>query len=212
MNTVQVDANGLTFECWYEGTGDRLALCLHGFPDNARSMAPLLDRLADAGFTAVAPALRGYAPTEPAPDGEYSARALGADAIALAETLPESLGADLDTEDPVLVGHDWGAVAGYAAARADPGAFDRMVTMAVPPRFPPAPSTGAPVVVRLALPTPGCRGARPPTERLCPRRVSLANVESVLGLSNPENFIRERYLSSGPYRRTRPRVLPSDGQ
>jgi pimeloyl-ACP methyl ester carboxylesterase len=35
----------------------------------------------------------------------------------------------------VLVGHDWGAVATYAAAAADPEAMDRLVAMAVPPRF-----------------------------------------------------------------------------
>jgi pimeloyl-ACP methyl ester carboxylesterase len=95
-------------------------------------MAPILERLADAGFTAVAPYMRGYAPTDPAPDGDYSATALGADAVALAETLPEKLDV---SGDPVLVGHDWGAVAAYAADRADPGVFERMVTMAVPPGF-----------------------------------------------------------------------------
>ncbi len=51
----RVDASGLTFECLYAGDGDRLALCLHGFPDNAGSMNPVLWRLADAGFTAVPP-------------------------------------------------------------------------------------------------------------------------------------------------------------
>ena len=42
---------------------------------------------------------------------------------------------DVDADDPVLVGHDWGAVAAYAADRTDPDAFDRMVAMAVPPGF-----------------------------------------------------------------------------
>ena len=130
---LTVEANGLEFECLRAGTGDRLALCLHGFPDDAGSMRPLLDRLADAGFTAVAPYMRGYAPTDPAPDNDYSARALGTDAVALVGALPEKLGVAGD--DPVLVGHDWGAVAAYAADRADPDAFERMVAMAVPPGF-----------------------------------------------------------------------------
>ena len=43
---LTVEANGLEFECLRAGTGDRLALCLHGFPDDAGSMHPLLDRLA----------------------------------------------------------------------------------------------------------------------------------------------------------------------
>jgi pimeloyl-ACP methyl ester carboxylesterase len=130
---LTVEANGLEFACRRVGDGDRLALCLHGFPDDARSMDPIATRLADAGFTAVAPYMRGYAPSDPAPDGDYAASTLGADAVALADALPTTL--DVDAADPVLVGHDWGAVAAYAADRADPDAFDRLVTLAVPPGF-----------------------------------------------------------------------------
>ncbi|MFC6940189.1 alpha/beta fold hydrolase [Salinirubellus sp. GCM10025818] len=129
MSTIE--ANGLAFECLEVGDGDRLALCLHGFPDDAGSMAPIQSRLAEAGYTAVAPYMRGYEPTGPAPDDDYSARALGADAVALAEAYAERDG----FEEAVLVGHDWGAVAGYAAAVRSPGTFDRMATLAVPPRF-----------------------------------------------------------------------------
>ena len=131
FETRTVEANGLDFECVETGDGDRLALCLHGFPDDAGSMVPLQSRLADAGYTAVAPYMRGYGPTGSAPDGDYSARALGADAVALAEAYAARDG----FERAVLVGHDWGAVAGYAAAVRSPETFDRMVTLAVPPRF-----------------------------------------------------------------------------
>ena len=127
----RVKANDLTFECLYTGEGDRLALCLHGFPDNAGSMATILWRLADAGFTAVAPFMRGYAPTEPAPDNDYSGRALGRDAIELAD----ALGTEFGTQDAVLVGHDWGAAAAYAASWTDPDAFSKLVTLALPPGF-----------------------------------------------------------------------------
>lgn len=130
-----VEANGLTFECLRAGDGDRLALCLHGFPDDAGSMTPVLGALAEGGFTAVAPFMRGYAPTDPAPDDDYSPQALGADAVALVDALGEKL--DVDTDGAVLVGHDWGAVAAYAADRTDPTTFERMVTMAVPPGFEP---------------------------------------------------------------------------
>jgi pimeloyl-ACP methyl ester carboxylesterase len=136
--TVELDANGLTFECLVEhpdpdatDEGD-LAVCLHGFPDDAGSMVPLLDALAGAGYTAVAPYMRGYAPTDPAPDGEYTAEALGADATALLAAAAERFDRD---GDRVLVGHDWGAVATYAAAASAPDAMDAMVAMAVPPRF-----------------------------------------------------------------------------
>lgn len=134
MNTETrtVEANGVAFECIEAGDGDRLALCLHGFPDDPGSMEPLQSRLVEEGYTAVAPYMRGYAPTEAAPDnGDYTARALGADAVALADAYLERD----DLEGAVLVGHDWGAVAGYAAAVRSPDTFDRMATLAVPPRF-----------------------------------------------------------------------------
>jgi pimeloyl-ACP methyl ester carboxylesterase len=130
-DTERVEANGLGFECIVRGEGDRLALCLHGFPDDAESMAPIQERLAAAGFTTVAPYMRGYAPTDPAPDGEYTASALGRDAVALTESLTD----EYDLAEPVLVGHDWGAVASYVAGIASPETFERVATLAVPPRF-----------------------------------------------------------------------------
>jgi len=123
----RVSANGLTFECLRAGEGDRLALCLHGFPDDAGTMEPLLARFADAGFTAVAPYMRGYGPTDPAPDGDYTTIAMAKDAIALAEELADG--------EVVLVGHDWGAAGAYAAAAIAPEQFSHLVTLAVPPRF-----------------------------------------------------------------------------
>ena len=33
----------------------------------------------------------------------------------------------------VLIGHDWGALAGYGVVATDPGAFRRYVALAVPP-------------------------------------------------------------------------------
>ncbi len=124
----RVTANGIDFEYLTRGNGDRLALCLHGFPDDAGTFEPLLSRLAAAGFTVVAPYMRGYGPTERPADGDYTAGALGRDAIALAD--------ELDGKNPILVGHDWGAVAAYAAASIDPDRFSHIVAMAVPPNFP----------------------------------------------------------------------------
>lgn len=123
----RVKANGLEFEYLRQGNGDRLALCLHGFPDDAGTMRPLLDRLAEAGFTAVAPYMRGYGPTDPAPDGDYTMGAVAGDAIALADELGDG--------EAVLVAHDWGAAAGYAAGAIAPEKFSHLVTLAVPPNF-----------------------------------------------------------------------------
>jgi pimeloyl-ACP methyl ester carboxylesterase len=118
-------ANGLEFGLLEVGAGP-LALCLHGFPDTARTWRYLLPELASAGFHAVAPFMRGYAPTAVPADGRYSIGTLASDATALHEVL----GGD---RDAVLIGHDWGAEAAYTAAATAPGRWRRLVTLAVPP-------------------------------------------------------------------------------
>jgi pimeloyl-ACP methyl ester carboxylesterase len=74
-----VRADGLEFGLLEAGTGP-LALCLHGFPDSAHTWRHLLPGLAEAGFHAVAPFLRGYAPTAVPDDGRNGIGALVADA------------------------------------------------------------------------------------------------------------------------------------
>lgn len=105
--------------------GDPLALCLHGFPDTPHTFRHLGPALAEAGFRVVAPWLRGYAPAPVPADGNYHVSALVGDAIALAD--------DLGADDAVFIGHDWGAITGYAAVASHPERFRRLVTMAVPP-------------------------------------------------------------------------------
>ncbi len=121
----EVRANELTFGVLEAGSGP-LALCLHGFPDTAHTWRHLLPSLADAGFHAVAPFMRGYAPTEVPSDGRYDRAALVADIGAL----HEALGGD---GDAVLIGHDWGAAAAYDAAALEPERWRSVVTMSIPP-------------------------------------------------------------------------------
>lgn len=103
-----------------------LALCVHGFPDTAHGWRHLLPALADAGFRAVAPFQRGYAPTQIPSDGCYQNGALSVDA----NSLHEALGGD---GDAIIIGHDWGAVGTHGAAVLEPNRWRRVVTMAVPP-------------------------------------------------------------------------------
>jgi pimeloyl-ACP methyl ester carboxylesterase len=121
-----VTASGLKFGVLTCGEAGPLALCLHGFPDCAQTFRHLLPSLADAGFRAVAPWLRGYEPTGIPATGDYSLNALAADANALHEVL----GGD---GEAVLIGHDWGAMTSYVAGTEAPDRWRRMVTMAVPP-------------------------------------------------------------------------------
>ncbi len=127
MEHETITANGLAFAYIEAGPADGpLALCLHGFPDSAHTWRHLLPELADAGFHAVAPFLRGYAPTQAAPDGHYQMGAVVRDANALHEALG-------GTSDAVIVGHDWGALATYGAVAHQPERWRRAVTAAVPP-------------------------------------------------------------------------------
>jgi pimeloyl-ACP methyl ester carboxylesterase len=120
-----IRANDIEFAILEAGTGP-LALCLHGFPDSAHTWRQLLPRLAKAGFRAVAPFMRGYAPTGIPANDAYQIGALVSDAMALHETL----GGD---GSAVLIGHDWGAETAYAAAAAAPDRWRRVVTLGVPP-------------------------------------------------------------------------------
>ncbi|HEX6470348.1 MAG TPA: alpha/beta hydrolase [Streptosporangiaceae bacterium] len=123
----RIVANDLTFGYLSAGpAGGPLALCLHGFPDSAHTWRHLLPALAAQGFRAVAPFMRGYAPTAIPADGAYQTGALAADANALHEALG-------GREDAVLIGHDWGAAAAYGAVVSAPGRWRRSVVMAVPP-------------------------------------------------------------------------------
>jgi pimeloyl-ACP methyl ester carboxylesterase len=125
VRSATVRANDLEFGVLEAGSGP-LALCLHGFPDTAHTWRHLLPALAGAGFHAVAPFMRGYAPTAVPADGAYRLGALIADAVALHEVLDGG-------GDAVLIGHDWGAETAYGAAAHAPDRWRRLVTLAVPP-------------------------------------------------------------------------------
>ncbi|MES2238603.1 MAG: alpha/beta hydrolase [Pseudomonadota bacterium] len=125
FKTSTVQANGIQFQYLEVGTGP-LALCMHGFPDSPWTYRYLLPELAKAGYRAVAPFMRGYAPTGVPADGNYQTSALAADVVAL----HEALGGD---EKSVLIGHDWGSVAALGAAAQAPQRWRRCVLMSVPP-------------------------------------------------------------------------------
>jgi pimeloyl-ACP methyl ester carboxylesterase len=122
---VTVNDVDLAYLEWGPADGP-LAVLLHGFPDSAHTWRHLGPALADAGIHAVAPFLRGYAPSAVPADGRYQTGMLALDAIALRD----ALGGD---ERAVLVGHDWGAAATWLAAVHGGDAWSRVVGMAVPP-------------------------------------------------------------------------------
>ena len=124
IRTRAVAANDVDFAILEAGSGP-LALCLHGFPDCAQTWRHLLPALADAGFHAVAPFMRGYAPTSPAPDGRYQAVLLALDAVALLGALGDGRG--------FVVGHDWGGAVAWSVAARRRSVVERLVVLNCPP-------------------------------------------------------------------------------
>ena len=116
IETRMINANGCDFEVDVCGQGQRLALCLHGFPEHSFSWRQQLPMLADLGFTAWAPNLRGYgASSRPEGIAAYSIEALLSDVAGLIDAAGKDAAGKTET---VLIAHDWGAViAWYFAMR-----------------------------------------------------------------------------------------------
>ena len=103
--TRRVEANGFSFAVDEAGEGDRLALCLHGFPESRYSWRYQLPMLAKAGWHAIAPDMRGYGDSDkPSGTAGYDARALSEEFRALIKQLGFGGNKPL-----LLVGHDMGA-------------------------------------------------------------------------------------------------------
>lgn len=116
-----VQANGVRFAYLEQGEGP-LVMFMHGFPDNAWSYRKQLQVFADAGYRAVAPFLRGYAPTEIPADGIYDPIALGKDLEALIAMLS-------DDGQARVVGMDWGGTSTFQALATAPSAIKAAVVM-----------------------------------------------------------------------------------
>lgn len=125
MERFTLHANSIEFACRALGEGDRVVLLLHGFPDDAGSMDGMAAALAAAGYRAVAPYMRGYGASVLPPGASTHIADLAADVVALA--------AALGGRRTYVFGHDWGAVAAYAATNLNPQAFAAIVAAAVPP-------------------------------------------------------------------------------
>jgi pimeloyl-ACP methyl ester carboxylesterase len=121
---VAVDGGELAYLRANPGAPRGLVIVAHGFPDHPPTFAPVIARLAARGLDVVAPWLRGYAPSTTT--GPFDVDQLGADLVAVAR----ALAGDRPT---YLVGHDWGAIAAYAALAAPAEiTFTAAVTLAVP--------------------------------------------------------------------------------
>ncbi|MBR0776721.1 alpha/beta hydrolase [Bradyrhizobium diazoefficiens] len=116
-----LQANGVRFAYLEQGTGP-LVMFLHGFPDNAWSYRKQLQAFADAGYRAVSPFLRGYAPTGIPADGMFDPIVLGKDLEALIAALSED-------GQACVVGMDWGGTSTFQALATAPSAIKAAVVM-----------------------------------------------------------------------------------
>jgi pimeloyl-ACP methyl ester carboxylesterase len=120
-----IHANGIDFAYDEAGSGDDIALCLHGFPESRFSWRHQLPVLAQSGWHAVAPDLRGYGDTtRPTGRAAYTLRHLVDDATALFDAF--------GARRRLLVAHDWGAVIAWQFAIEQARPLDGLVIMNVP--------------------------------------------------------------------------------
>jgi pimeloyl-ACP methyl ester carboxylesterase len=122
---VFVRANGLRFHVAQCGRGERLALCLHGFPElwiSWRHQIPLLARL---GWRVWAPDLRGCGGTErPSGIGSYAIERMLDDVAGLIDASR--------ARAVLLMAHDWGGIIAWFFAMRRLRALERLVILNCP--------------------------------------------------------------------------------
>lgn len=125
-----VTTNGVELHLTEAGEGPPVVF-VHGFPELSYSWRHQLPAVADAGFHAIAPDMRGYGRSS-RPDAieDYDIEHLCGDLVGLLDELGE--------RQAVFVGHDWGSMVVGSLARLHPDRVAGVVAMSVPflPRGP----------------------------------------------------------------------------
>ncbi|MEJ2008284.1 MAG: alpha/beta hydrolase [Acidobacteriota bacterium] len=130
-----IQTNGIRMHLAETGAGPLVVLC-HGFPESWYSWRHQLQSLAEAGFHAVAPDMRGYGQTDrPAAADKYTLLHLTGDMVGVLDALGE--------RTAVIAGHDWGAPVAWHAGLLRPDRFRAVIGLSVPfiPRSPAPPTT-----------------------------------------------------------------------
>lgn len=119
-----VDSNGIRMAVYEEGEGPAVIM-VHGFPELAFSWRYQIPVLADAGFRAIAPDMRGYGQTD-APPGVEKYRMV--DLIGDLQGLLDAL----ELDRAVFVGHDWGAIVLWHMAMLAPDRIEKLIALNIP--------------------------------------------------------------------------------
>jgi len=122
MQQRTVDAGGLCIAISEAGTGGRPLLLVHGFTGAKEDFGEVLDRLADAGWHAVAPDLRGHGgSSQPSAEDDYDLELFADDLWALVDAL--------GWQQLVLLGHSMGGMIAQVAAARQPSRLRGLVLM-----------------------------------------------------------------------------------
>jgi pimeloyl-ACP methyl ester carboxylesterase len=122
-----VEVNGFRAHVAEAGDPDAEPLVmLHGWPQHWWCWHKVIPQLAER-YHVVCPDLRGHGWSD-APPGGYDKPQLAEDLIGVMDAL------SLDRVR--LIGHDWGAVAGYLACLRHPERFERYLALSIAPPFP----------------------------------------------------------------------------
>ena len=120
-----VEANGIRIHLAEAGEGPLVLLC-HGWPESWYSWRHQLEALAEAGYRAVAPDMRGYGETDrPEAIEGYTMLSSGRRHGRRCSTRSASTGRS-------IVGHDWGAPVAWHAALLRPDRFRAVAGLSVP--------------------------------------------------------------------------------
>lgn len=124
LRTVQ--ANGISLRIAEQGSGPVVLLC-HGFPESWYSWRHQMTALAEAGYRAIAPDMRGYGGSDaPAAIDQYTQFHLVGDMIGILDAL--------GVARAVIAGHDWGAPVAWNTALLRPDRIRGVIGLSVPHR------------------------------------------------------------------------------
>ncbi|RYG09490.1 MAG: alpha/beta fold hydrolase, partial [Caulobacteraceae bacterium] len=141
MNTRPIQTDTLRQQILEAGSGP-LVLFIHGFPELGISWRAQVQVLAEAGYHAVAPDMRGYGGTDkPEQQEAYSILHLVGDMVDLVRALGYST--------CTVVGHDWGAPVAWHCALMRPDVFTAVAGLSVP--LQPRRAKGPPTVAMAAI-------------------------------------------------------------
>jgi pimeloyl-ACP methyl ester carboxylesterase len=114
------EVRGVELAYVHEGAGGYPLLLLHGWPETRRIWWRNIEPLAAAGFEVIAPDLRGFGDSGPAPDGHY-------DIAAQARDMEGLVRGALGHERCVACGGDYGGVIAQDMSLRFEGLVDRLV-------------------------------------------------------------------------------------